>query len=92
MAGYRRRRHAGVTKKQAHRRRSKNALNARLRATTDPVERVTAAYDYLRSALVAVGTHGSTSDVAEECAKHLIAVGDDLLNPGHSRKVDETPE
>ncbi len=90
MAGYRRRRQAGLTKKQAHRRRSKRALNAKLRATSDPVERLTAAYDYLRSALASVGTHVYAHEEIEECARYLITTGDGLLNPGHQGGNEQT--
>lgn len=94
MAGYRRSRRAGtgITQREAHFRRAKNALNERLRVTADPERRVQLCADYVKAALRQAKARGYPLDtgpdarVLEQVLQALITAGDGLLRPGHRKE------
>lgn len=92
MAGRRRSRQAGITQREAHFRRARNALNERLRTTADPEKRVQLCADYVKAALRQAQRRGYPLDtgpgarVLERVLQALITAGDGLLRPGHRKE------
>lgn len=92
MAGYRRSRQAGITPREAHFRRSRNALNERLRSTPDPERRVQLCADYVRAGIRRAHARGYRLDtgpgarVLDRVLRALLTAGDSLLRPANHRK------
>lgn len=99
MAGHRRSRtrsrDAGLTRGEAHYRRTKNTLNAKLRETPSQEERFALCVEYFRAALAAARRRGYSVNegpgriVVETLNRSIIAAADRLLRPGHPRKEGE---
>lgn len=92
MAGHRRTRKAGApTLRARHHTNAKAHLIQRLDATTEPVERLRIALDYVAAAYKrsaqrgrTTATHRTVGDAIEVAVRSLIRCGDALLDP--SRK------
>lgn len=92
MAGYRRSRQAGITRREARFRRSKNALHDRLRSTADPATRVQLCTDYVLAAIRHAQHRGYPLDrgpgrkVLDAVLRALTTAGDQLLRPAHRKE------
>lgn len=79
-----RRRHANKLRQQARAARQRAWYAAHVEAATDPVHRVTAAFDYLRSRL-AEADADEADRVARTVADYLLQAGDSIQTGRKSR-------
>ena len=91
MAGHRRTRKGAPTLRERHHTNAKAHLLQRLDTTTEPVERLRIALDYVAAAYKrsaqrgrTTTTHRTVADAIEVAVRALIRCGDALLDP--SRK------